>query len=191
MAICAIAAKTLWRDRGMNDTMTNHRRLGLIIAGGVFAFDQITKWIVAGPLDLEAIGQIVLLPIFNLTWVENYGVSMGFLRADSDAMRWSLVAMTAAISIGVLVWMWREQRRWDVAALGLVLGGAIGNIVDRVRFGHVVDFADLHFGGFRPFLVFNVADAAITIGVLILLIRALLVRDDAKAGKDVTETLDA
>lgn len=61
--------------------------------------------------------------------------------------------------------------------LGLILGGALGNLVDRVRFGHVVDYADLHFGEFKPFLVFNVADAAITIGVLILLARALLVRD--------------
>ena len=68
--------------------------------------------------------------------------------------------------------------------LSLVLGGALGNIVDRVRFGHVVDYADLHFGDFRPFLVFNVADAAITIGVLILLFRALLTRDPPKAKAD-------
>ncbi|WOK35804.1 signal peptidase II [Sphingomonas sp. C3-2] len=175
----------------MSKAIANHRRLGLVLAGLVFVADQLTKWLVTVPLNLEAIGQIRILPIFNLTWVENYGVSMGFLRADSEAMRWALVAMTAAISIGVLIWMWREQRRWDVTALALVLGGALGNIVDRVRFGHVVDFADLHFGGFRPFLVFNVADAAITIGVLILLARALLVRDAPQDGKDVTETMDA
>lgn len=174
----------------MSTVAPNHRSLGLIIAGIIFLADQLTKWFIAGPLNLQAMGQIEILPIFNLTWVENYGVSMGFLRADSDAMRWGLVVMTAAISIGVLVWMWREKRRWDVVGLGLVLGGAVGNIVDRVRFGHVVDFADLHFGGFRPFLVFNVADAAITIGVLILLLRALLVRDESD-GKEVTETQDA
>ncbi|MDP9415584.1 MAG: signal peptidase II, partial [Pseudomonadota bacterium] len=62
-------------------------------------------------------------------------------------------------------------------ALAFVLGGALGNIVDRIRFGYVVDFADLHFGDWRPFLIFNVADAAITIGVLLLLVRALLTRD--------------
>lgn len=153
------------------------RTIGLMLAGIVFLADQISKYIVTMPLALRERGTIELLPIFNLTWVENYGVSMGFLRADSDTMRWVLVAMTAAISIGVAIWLWREKRRGDVIALGLVLGGALGNIVDRIRFGHVVDFADLHFGEFRPFLVFNVADAAITIGVLILLVRAVLIRD--------------
>jgi signal peptidase II len=83
--------------------------------------------------------------------------------------------------------MWREKNRADVAALGLVLGGAAGNILDRVRFGHVVDFLDLHFGAFRPFLVFNVADAAITIGVLILLGRALFTRP----GKEPAENVNA
>ena len=92
-------------------------------------------------------------------------------------MRWLLVLLTAGIAAGVLWWMLREKKRPDVAALGLVLGGALGNILDRTRLGYVVDFADLHFGTWRPFLVFNVADAGITIGVLILLIRALLVRE--------------
>jgi signal peptidase II len=156
--------------------MTAIRRLGLSIALAIFLLDQLVKWIVTGPLRLQEIGQIVLLPIFNLTWVENYGVSMGFLTAGSDAMRWGLVALTAAIGTGVAVWLWRERNRADAVALGLVLGGAIGNILDRVRFGYVVDFLDLHFGDFRPFLVFNVADAAITVGVVILLGRALFVR---------------
>lgn len=161
------------------------RTIGLILAALVFIADQISKYIVTVPLALRERGTIELLPIFNLTWVENYGVSMGFLRADSDTMRWALVAMTAAISIGVAIWLWREKRRGDVIALGLVLGGALGNIVDRIRFGHVVDFADLHFGEFRPFLVFNVADAAITIGVLILLVRAVLIRDNAQQKESV------
>jgi signal peptidase II len=72
------------------------------------------------------------------------------------------------------VWIGKEKHRWDQAALGLILGGALGNILDRVRFGYVVDFADLHFGDVRPFLIFNVADAAISIGVVILLVRAFL-----------------
>jgi signal peptidase II len=92
-------------------------------------------------------------------------------------MRWALVALTAIIAAGVAWWMWREKARGDVLALGLVLGGAAGNILDRARFGYVVDYADLHFGEWRPFLVFNVADAAITVGVVILLLRALFVRD--------------
>ena len=165
--------------------MTATRRLGLFIAVAIFAVDQLVKWIMTGPLDLLTVGTVELLPIFRFHFVPNYGVSMGFLTAGSETMRWALVAMTAAIGTGVLVWLWRERNRVDVAALGLVLGGAAGNILDRVRFGYVVDFLDLHFGEFRPFLVFNVADAAITIGVLILLGRALLTRSGSESAENV------
>jgi signal peptidase II len=158
------------------------RTLAYVSAIGIFIVDQITKWIVINPLALQARGQIELLPIFNLTWVENRGISLGLLTADSELGRWLLVAMTAAIAAGVAWWITREDKRGDQLALALVLGGALGNIVDRVRFGYVVDFADLHFGAFRPFLVFNVADAAISIGVVILLLRAFLIREKAPEG---------
>lgn len=155
----------------------HHRKLGIIVAASIFILDQLIKYAVVYPLALESRQVIELLPFFDLHFVRNYGVSMGFFRADSDVMRWALVGMTAAIATFVALWLWREKARDDVFALGLVLGGAIGNIVDRVRFGYVVDFADFHIGGWRPFLIFNLADAAITIGVLILLARALLLRD--------------
>lgn len=162
----------------MVDMVTTARNCGLMLAAAVFIVDQVMKYLVTGPIGLVVEGQsIELLPIFNLTLVHNYGVSLGMLTAESNAMRWGLVAMTGAISLFVGVWLWREANRIDVLALGMVLGGAVGNLLDRVRFGHVVDYADLHFGEFRPFLVFNVADAAITIGVLILLARALFARD--------------
>jgi signal peptidase II len=120
---------------------------------------------------------VELLPIFRLIWVENRGVSMGFLTADTDAQRWLLTAFTAAIAVAVTVWLWRERKRTDGIALGLVLGGAVGNILDRVRLGYVADFLNLHFGAWSPFLVFNVADAAISIGVALLVLRALFTRD--------------
>lgn len=156
-----------------------HRKLGLGLAGLILFLDQLAKYIVTVPLQLESRGDegLPILPIFALRWVENRGISMGFLHADNDLARWLLVCMTGAIALFVLIWMWREHNRQDVAALGLVLGGALGNIIDRVRYGFVVDFADLHFGEWRPFLIFNLADAAITIGVLILLARALLLRE--------------
>jgi len=160
-----------------------HRKLGLAIAAGVFAFDQLVKWVVTYPLQLPQRQNIELLPFFKFTWVNNPGVSMGFLPADSAMSRWLLVALTAAIAVGVLVWMWRERRRDDAIALALVLGGALGNILDRIRLGHVIDFADLHFGAVHPFLVFNVGDAAITIGVLLLIGRALFT-GSSKAGKE-------
>jgi signal peptidase II len=158
-------------------TSGNYRTLGLIIAALIFIADQVTKWLMIGPLQLQQRGLIELLPIFDLRWTENRGVSMGFLTASTDAGRWLLVALTAAIATGVLVWMWREKNKLDAIALSMVLGGALGNIVDRARFGYVVDFADLHFGDVHPFLVFNVADAAISIGVLLLIVRALLTRE--------------
>ena len=161
------------------------RQLGFTVAALVFALDQLIKWLVTGPLHIAELGdQLVLLPIFNLTYTENYGISLGLLNAHTDTGRWLLVAMTSAIAIGVAWWMGREKLRGDQAALGLVLGGALGNIVDRVRLGYVLDFADLHFGEWRPFLVFNVGDAAITIGVLLLLVRALLMRDGRAKKKE-------
>ena len=154
-----------------------NRAIGLAVAFAVFVADQVSKWIVIYPLQLQQQNTIELVSFFNLRWIENRGVSMGLLTAQSDAMRWGLVALTGAISIFVLAWLWREKNRSDTIALSFVLGGALGNILDRVRLGYVVDFADLHFGEIRPFLVFNVADAAITIGVLLLLVRALLTRE--------------
>jgi signal peptidase II len=154
------------------------RHLGYVVALLVFAADQLTKWIVTGPLDLQTVRQIVVLPIFNLSWTENYGISLGLFNAESDTGRWVLVAVTAVIALGVAIWIGREKQRGDQLALGMVLGGAMGNILDRVRFGYVVDFADLHFGKIQPFLVFNVADAAISIGVVILLLRAFLLRNE-------------
>ena len=159
------------------DLYRNHRGLAFSVAGIIFVLDQLSKWLVTSPLRLQERQVIDLLPFFDLRWVENRGVSMGFLTADSDLGRWLLVALTGIISGGVTYWLWREQRRDDAVALAFVLGGALGNIVDRIRYGYVVDFADLHFGEWRPFLIFNVGDAAITIGVLLLLFRALLTRD--------------
>ena len=168
-----------------------NRQFGFTVAAVVFALDQLTKWIVAGPLELQSVREIVLLPIFNLSWTENNGISLGLLNAQTALGRWMLVGLTAAIAIGVAIWLGREKQRGDQLALGMVLGGALGNILDRIRFGYVVDFADLHFrswpeqlcwsyanGACRPFLVFNVADAAISIGVVILLLRAFLIRDE-------------
>src|SRR5881398_3749011 len=151
------------------------RSLGFAVALLVFVLDQLVKWVVTHPLGLNQIGdQLVLLPIFNFTYTRNEGISLGLLNATNPVGRWMLVAMTAAIAVGVAYWIGRERYRVEQAALGMVLGGALGNILDRIRFGYVVDFADLHFGDFRPFLVFNIGDAAISIAVLILLLRAFL-----------------
>lgn len=159
------------------DRIRKNRTIGLSVAAAVFLIDQAVKWVVTYPLQLPHRLTIDVLPFFTLRWLKNTGVSMGLLPADSETGRWLLIALTCAIALFVSFWMWREKRRDDAVALALVLGGALGNILDRVRLGYVVDYADLHFGGISPFLVFNVGDAAITIGVLLLLVRALLTRD--------------
>jgi signal peptidase II len=165
------------------------RIAGLVVAALVFALDQWVKWLMRSPLDLQNVQTIKILPFFNLHWTENYGVSLGMLTADSLEMRWMLIALTAAIAAGVFIWMMREKAWPEIMALALVLGGAAGNIRDRYTFGFVIDYADLHFGNFRPFLIFNIADAAITIGVLIILARSFLSRE--KRDGNGTHTTDA
>jgi len=158
-----------------------NRTSAYLFAALIFAADQISKWLVTGPLGLVVEGQqLKLIPIFDLTRVHNYGISLGLAQAQNDTHRWILVAVTAAIAVGVAWWIRREDARGDQIALAMILGGALGNIVDRVQFGYVVDFLDLHFGSWRPFYVFNVGDAAISIGVVILLLRAFLLRDKDK-----------
>lgn len=174
--------------------MPTSRLTGLAVAALVFVLDQISKWLVVDVLHLPARGQIELLPIFRLLWVNNAGVSLGLLTATTAVQGWGLTALTGAIAAAVCMWLWRESNRQEAFALGLVFGGALGNILDRVRTGitsapfdepgHVIDFANLHFGAFSPFLVFNLADAAITIGVLILVFRAFLARDKSKVSVD-------
>src|SRR5438045_6543867 len=165
--------------------------LGFAVALLVFALDQFVKWLVTGPLGVNFIGAShYLLPFFQFTYTENNGISLGLLNATTEVGRWMLVAVTSAIAIGVAVWMGREKNRIDLIALGMVLGGALGNILDRARHGYVVDFADLHFGEWRPFLIFNVGDAAISIAVVILLLRAFLSRKDGAKGIDPAETIE-
>jgi signal peptidase II len=166
-------------------------RLGFSVALLVFVLDQLAKWVVTNPLGVSGIGdQLVLLPIFNFTYTQNEGISLGLLNATNPVGRWMLVLLTSAIAVGVAVWIGRERNRLDRLALGMVLGGALGNILDRVRFGFVVDFADLHFGAWRPFLIFNVGDAAISIAVVILLLRAFVARKDHHQGPEPKETIE-
>jgi signal peptidase II len=159
-----------------------NRALGLLLAAAIFGFDQWLKDYVTGPLGLTAEGDhLGLMPIFDFTRTHNYGVSLGMFTATSVEMRWGLVAVTGLIAILVTVWLFRERKLWDIAPLAMILGGALGNIRDRIEYGYVLDYADFHIGDFRPFLVFNLADAMITFGVLIILARALFMREKPAA----------
>jgi signal peptidase II len=169
-----------------------HLKFGLFIAALAFLLDQLSKWVVITPLSLELKRVVTVLPIFDLRWAENCGISLSMFASCTETTRWTLVAVTALVALAVAFWMTVEKAKGDVLALAMIFGGALGNIVDRVRYGYVVDFADLHFGEFRPFMIFNVADACITIGVLLLVARALLLREkapeaDASIDKPATE----
>lgn len=146
----------------------------------IVVVDQLTKaWVLSG-LDLREMGRVpVWPPIFNFTWVENRGVSFG-LFGDGSA-RWMLSAFSIVVA-GILGW-WalKADRRLLVTAIGLIMGGAIGNVIDRIRFGFVVDFLDFSGTGFFPW-VFNVADSAITIGVVLLILDSVLSERAAKVG---------
>ena len=146
----------------------------------IIVIDQLTKaWVLSG-LDLRELGRVpVWPPIFNFTWVENRGVSFG-LFGDGSA-RWMLSGFSVVVA-GVLAW-WalKADRRLLVSSIGLIMGGAIGNVIDRIRFGFVVDFLDFSGTGVFPW-VFNIADSAITIGVILLILDSLLSERAAKVG---------
>ena len=156
-------------------------RFGLSLSAIVFVCDQVTKWIVLEPARFSPAGCleggygcrfVELTPFFDLQMVWNRGVSFGLLRADHDVVRWGLVAMSLAIAGVFLWWLRSAERKLTAAALGLVVGGALGNVIDRIRFGAVADFLDFN-GLWFPW-VFNVADAAISVGAILLAADMLL-----------------
>lgn len=155
--------------------VARNRLIGFALALAVFGIDQLVKQWVTGPLGIARPGDALeILPIFALRFTQNFGISLGMFQATSPEMRWALVGLTGLIALVVTVWMAREKQFGDIFGLALILGGAIGNIRDRYELGYVVDYADLHFGEFRPFMIFNIADAAITFGVVIILVRSFL-----------------
>jgi signal peptidase II len=165
----------------MKGLLQRNQQVGLVIAILVLCVDQLLKWVISGPMGLtQEYDKLDLLPFFDLYRIHNGGISFGLFEATSEEWRWFLVAITALIALVVLVWMLREKVLGEIIGLSMVLGGALGNIIDRARYGYVLDYADLHIGDFRPFLIFNVADAAITIGVLIILARSLFVSEKDK-----------
>ena len=141
---------------------------GLLLATLCVALDQLSKWAILDVVRLPEVGRIVLLPFFNLTMVWNHGVSFGMF-ASTDPLNAYALSVMALIIVGWMVgWMWRTTDKWLVVAQSLIIGGALGNVIDRLRFGAVVDFLDFHVMGYH-WPAFNVADAAIFVGVMLLL----------------------
>ena len=133
-----------------------------------FAMDQATKWWVLTEL-MDPPRVIPVTPFLNLVLGWNRGVSFGLLAADHPAAPWLLSSMAIAVIAGLLVWMTRDGRPGMSVAVGSVVGGALGNVVDRLRHGAVTDFLDFHAAGYH-WPAFNLADAAIFVGVALLLL---------------------
>jgi signal peptidase II len=150
-------------------------RVGLLLAAIVLLADQASKYWVLNGLDLPALGSIAVLPVLNLTMVWNHGVTFGLFNGSGriGAILLTLVAIVVVALLGV--WMRRTDRLPVAAALGAITGGAVGNVIDRLRFGAVVDFIHAHAFGWSWY-VFNVADASIVCGVGVLLLDGLLDR---------------
>jgi signal peptidase II len=142
------------------------------LAAAVIVLDQVSKYWVLHVVDLPARGQIPVTPFFSLSMVWNRGVSFGLLRAEADLARWGLAAFAVVVAVALCVWARKAERTLTGLALGLIIGGAVGNVIDRVRFGAVTDFLDFTGLGF-PW-VFNVADSGVTVGVALVLLESVV-----------------
>ena len=150
-------------------------RLGLIVATMIVVADRLVKWWAIGALAEEPFG-VEILPFFNLVLVWNRGISFGMFGGGA-LPPWLLGAIAVAVILALVIWLRRVETRLLAATIGLVIGGALGNVIDRFRFGAVADFIDVHWGDYH-WPAFNLADAAISIGVVILLLDALLIGDE-------------
>jgi signal peptidase II len=148
----------------------------LILALAVIVVDQAVKYWILDVLRLQEGQSLAVVGPIRLTGVRNAGVSFGFLQAHHEPVRWALTFFSVVVAILLAGWVRRSERPLFAVAIGLVMGGAIGNVIDRIRFGSVTDFIDasrLYF----PW-IFNVADSAISIGICLLLVDML--RQDSR-----------
>jgi signal peptidase II len=148
-------------------------RLGALLAIVTLALDQASKLYLLFVYDLPVREPLVLAPFLELIVVWNRGISYGLFQQEGNLGRWALLAIMIAAAIGLSVWMARATSRLLGASLGLIVGGAIGNAIDRVAYGAVFDFVHVHVGSFSWY-VFNIADAAIVAGVVGLVYDALV-----------------
>lgn len=160
--------------------------LGLFLATLGLAIDQAVKlWLLFG-FNLAQQGRVVLTPFFDLVLVWNRGISYGLFAADSQGQVWFLVAIKSVITLVLIIWLVRNTDRLTAIALGLLIGGAIGNTLDRVLYGAVVDYASLHAAGYHWY-VFNLADVWVVAGVALLLYDAFLAGRNQKVSQETDE----
>ena len=164
---------------------SNGLRLGLVVAVVVIVFDQATKWWIMA-MVMQPPRIIPVTPFFNLVMGWNRGISFGLFDGNSAVNVWILPLVALAIVAALVAWLRRVQGAWLASAIGLVIGGALGNVVDRLRFGAVADFLDFHVAGYH-WPAFNVADSGITVGVTMLVLDSLFLGAEKPKNKDGTE----
>lgn len=144
----------------------------LLVALVVIALDQLTKYLASASLTLHA--PVEILPFLNLTLTHNTGAAFSFLSDASGWQRWLFLSLGVVVSAVIVIWLWRLPRHavWQSLALALILGGAVGNVWDRLQLGYVIDFIDVYYQGWH-WPAFNLADSSITIGAIMLVIDAL------------------
>jgi signal peptidase II len=150
-------------------------RLAMIayaLAAVLIVLDQLSKYWILSVLRLPERGTLEVFWPLQFTRIWNEGVSFGLLQAQHDVVRWGLVVFSLGVAGLLGVWARSQARLLPALGLGLVIGGAIGNAIDRARFGAVVDFIDVQRLGFFPW-IFNIADSGITVGVILLLLDSL------------------
>ncbi|HEX9773023.1 MAG TPA: signal peptidase II [Steroidobacteraceae bacterium] len=148
-----------------------HPAAWLWLSVAVIALDQATKFLVTRFLELYA--RVDVLPVLDFTLLHNTGAAFSILAGASGWQRWFFIILAGAVSLALVVWLCRLPRghRMIAIALALVLGGALGNVIDRLRLGYVIDFIHAHWGA-AYFPAFNIADSAITIGAALLILDA-------------------
>lgn len=150
---------------------------GMVLAIIAIALDQATKdWILEDVMTPPRV--IEITSNFNLVLGWNRGVSFGLFNQDSTYGPYILTGVALAIVLGLSIWLWKSTTHWSAWALGLVIGGAIGNVIDRIQYGAVVDFLDFHAFGYH-WPAFNVADTAICIGAGLLILESLFIREES------------
>ncbi|TNG01261.1 MAG: lipoprotein signal peptidase [Gammaproteobacteria bacterium] len=156
----------------MNEAI--YARSWLILSFVVIVLDQVTKWLAESMLQFHQ--PVAVFPMFNLTLVHNSGAAFSFLSDAGGWQRWFFIILAVIVSTMVFQWLWRlrSTERLHAAALALILGGALGNLIDRVINGYVIDFIDMYYETYH-WPVFNIADSAITIGVILLIIDLMFI----------------
>ena len=163
------------------DALRSSLRAGLIAAVVTLVADQASKLWLLDVFGLAHRGTVRVTPFFDLVLAWNIGISFGWLQNDSQLVQFGLMAVKALAVVALAIWMARSRTPLATIALGLIIGGAIGNAIDRLAYGAVVDFALFHIGNTFYWYVFNLADTAIVAGVIALLYDSFLGAPAAKA----------